>query len=118
MCIRTNSEVDLLSKSEKQREWPFSMWLRIRRLVFQLCVCVCQLMEAGGLVGWRVGRVTVSMRESETVKVTICKAPLKHENNKDGMYCTPHGFSLVKSIPLSLSCHEVVSDTLQHLSEP
>ncbi len=36
-----------------------------------VCVCVCQLMEAGGWVTWQVGRVTVSVRVYDTVKVTM-----------------------------------------------
>ncbi len=44
----------------------------------------------------------MSVREPDTVKVTlqyVNKGSLKHENNKDDMSCTPHGFSLVKSNP-------------------
>ncbi len=79
------------------------------------CNCVCAInrqnynpcqygtlslnISPGDLVGCWVGRAKVSERESDTVKVTLCKAPRKHENNKDDMSCTPPGFSLVKSIP-------------------
>jgi hypothetical protein len=62
-----------------------------------VCVCVCQLMEAGGWVRCRVGRVTVSVRESDKVEVTLCKAPLKHENDKDDMPYTSPELSRVKS---------------------
>ncbi len=48
-------------------------------------------------VGWKVGRETVSVRESDKVEVTLCKAPLKHENDKDDMPYTPPEFSRVKS---------------------
>ncbi len=67
-------------------------------------------MEAGGRVGCWTGRVAVSVRVSDKVKVTLCKAPLKHENNKDGMSFTPHGFTWVKSFSFHFPISEVDSE--------
>ncbi len=78
------------------------------------CNCVCAInrqnydpcqygtpslnISPGDRVECWVKRLTVSERVSDTVKVTLCKAPRKHKNNKDDMSCTPSRFSLVKSI--------------------